>query len=63
MQLEQLVLQAGGVGVAIYALWTMRQLLSNHLSHNTKSIEKNTEVLGRLENAINKLSELIDRKL
>jgi hypothetical protein len=63
MEIQQLIFQSGAAGVGVYAIYVMQKIISNHLAHNTRAVEKNTEVLGILEKTINKLAELIERKL
>ena len=51
--LVQLVLQAGGVGIGLYAVYALYTLSSNHVDHNT-------QVLAELKDAINKLIEFLE---
>ena len=48
-QIVQLVLQAGGVGVGIYALYILHKLVGNHLKHNTEVLYKLVQAIERLE--------------
>ena len=55
----QIFIQGGAVGIAVYALYTMRQTLrdynqviANHLSHLDETMKNFTQVLGELKEAI-----------
>ena len=57
VDMVQLVIQAGGIGVAIYALSVLRdfsKLISNHLEHEIKSQKGLTVALTELKDAIMK---------
>jgi len=57
MDVVQLVVQAGGIGVAIYALFVIRdfaKLISNHLEHEIASQKGLTKALTELKDAIMK---------
>ena len=56
MPIEQLALNAGLAGVAIYTIYTLKKLVGNHINHNTRALQK-------LCDCVDKLASLIDKKL
>ena len=48
----QILVQAGGVGIAFFALWINWKLVSNHINHNTASQEKLAVVIKELSTMI-----------
>jgi len=48
MDLVQLTMQAGGIGVAIYAISILKTLVSNHLTHSTTALEELTQAIKDL---------------
>lgn len=53
----------GAIGLSAFLAYILYRIMSNHLVHLTSSIERNTETLNKLENAIVKLVELLEIKL
>ena len=51
-KLIQLVIQAGGVGVAVYAIFALSRIIGNHISHSTEALKDLTVVLGELKEII-----------
>lgn len=49
MDIVQLVLQAGGIGVGVYALFVLYKLVGNHINHNTEALNKLIRVIESLE--------------
>ena len=49
MDILQVVIQGGAVGVAAYTLYILKKLIGNHIDHNTKVLENLTSVLTRLD--------------
>lgn len=56
LDILQLFIQGGAVGITVYIIYTVRKLASNHLEHNTRA-------LSSLEKAITKLTTVVDNKL
>ena len=56
MDIIQLVLQFGGIGVGVYALYVLKTLVGNHIAHNS-------EALDRLSDTLSKLHQLIEDKI
>lgn len=61
MDIIQVVIQGGAVGLASFALYIIWKLSSNHISHNTEVVAKmsenialNTEVLRGLQDTLKK---------
>ena len=52
----QTIIQGGGVGVAVLAVVLLYKLSSNHIDHNTRALTK-------LEAAIDRLIDLLEKKL
>ena len=52
MDLVQLTIQAGAVGVAIYAIHTLKTLVGNHMNHNTEAFTALIKVIGELKQVI-----------
>ena len=51
------------IGAVIYVCWINYKTTGNHINHSTTAIDKNTEVLGQLENSITKLTTLLEERL
>lgn len=48
----KLVLQAGAVGLCVLLIWSNYKLSGNHIEHLTASVDKNTQVMSELRDAI-----------
>lgn len=55
----QFIVQAGGIGVAIYAIYALTKIISelkevigNHIDHSTSAITELTKVIAELREAI-----------
>ena len=48
----QIVIQAGAVGIAFFALYINWKLVSNHIAHNTKSQQELTVAIKELSTII-----------
>ena len=59
MDIVQIVIQAGGVGVAVYAIHALVVINTNHLKHSEEANRLFTEAIGKLTEAINLLREKI----
>ena len=62
----ELLIQGGGILVALYALWNMRKLtndqssiLKNHLKHHEDKDEEEIDSRNRLASAIQRLTDKI----
>ena len=49
MDLMQTAIQGGGIGVAIYAIYILNKIVSNHLAHNTKALSELSDVIKDLK--------------
>jgi len=49
INLIQIIIQGGSVGVAVFALYVLFKLVGNHIEHSTRAIKDLTVVLTRLE--------------
>ncbi len=49
MDILQVVIQGGAVGLAAYAMFVMNKITSNHISHSTEAITEFTKVMSRLD--------------
>ena len=49
-------IQFGGIGLGAFAMYLLWRMSANHIDHNTKALTK-------LEDAINRLIDLIEKKL
>ena len=56
MDIIQIVIQAGAVGIAVYTIYTLNKIVSNHLNHLTDAI-------NRLENTLLELQQFLKDKL
>jgi len=66
----QLAIQGGLAGVAGLALWILFKVVTNHQSHTDTIIERNTEASAKasvthevLAKSIERMSEIIEKKL
>jgi len=50
----QMIIQGGAVGIAAYLIFTMNQLITNHLGHNTRALQQLTIAIEKLISAIRK---------
>lgn len=52
MNIVQMIVEAGTIGVAVYVLYILHKLVGNHISHNT-------EVLVELKDVIRELKDVV----
>lgn len=52
MDIIQIVIQAGAVGIAVYVIYVLKTLISNHINHNTEALKDLTSVLSELKQVI-----------
>lgn len=57
----QYLIQGGAVGIAIFALWMLYKVITNHEKHFTDAITKNTEALTKLGDCINNIKEVLGK--
>ena len=55
MNIIDTIIQGGGVGMAVFAMYIVWKLSSNHINHNT-------EALTELKDVIRELSEVLKKK-
>ncbi|MCF7836025.1 MAG: hypothetical protein K9M15_02795 [Candidatus Marinimicrobia bacterium] len=63
MDIVQIVIQGGAVGLCAFIMYILWKLIGNHMNHNTEVLTKNTEVLTDLKDVITKLENTLDKKL
>jgi len=59
MDILQIAIQGGGIGIAGLSLYYIFKISSNHINHSNQAINKNTEMLTKLECAIQNNTEVI----
>lgn len=47
-----IIINGGAVGISVYALYTLRQIVGNHLEHSTKAMRDLTAAISELREAI-----------
>ena len=52
MDIVQIVVQTGSVGVAIYVLYILKGIVGKHISHNTQALSELTKVMAELKQII-----------
>jgi hypothetical protein len=70
MDVIQMVVQGGAVGVAVYITFVLQKVVTNHHAHTDAVIERNTEASAKasamheaLAKSIERMSEIIEKKL
>ena len=72
-----IITQSGAVGIAVYLIYVLRKIITNHYAHINGVIERNTEaiideakthqaqvdVLQKQSEVLTRLLDLIERKL
>ena len=54
--LVKTLIQGGLVSICLASLWVIYSLVSNHMVHNTETINLNTQAIIELKGAINTLN-------
>lgn len=49
MDVIQVIIQGGSVGVSVVTLWVLYKLIGNHIDHSTKAIKDLTIVLAKMD--------------
>jgi len=52
MDVIQIIIQAGAVGIAVYVLYVLKTLVGNHINHNTDALKDLTSTLSSLKQVI-----------
>ena len=52
MDIIQIIIQAGAVGIAAYAIYSLSHIIGNHISHNSDALKELSVVLGELKELI-----------
>jgi len=58
-----LLIQAGCAGIAIYCIYSLRKIVSNHINHNTEALTKLNSSIERQEQTTNGLQKAINELL
>lgn len=61
IEIIQIIIQGGAVGLAAFAMYIILQLVSKHIHTNTIVLTKNTEMLSGLKETIHELTILLRR--
>jgi len=63
------IIQAGGIGVAVFSIWVLWKIVNNHEKHfvgivreNNEALQKNALSHQHLTDAVNNLISLISQK-
>ncbi len=54
-----IILQAGGVGLALVAMWMLWNIVGNHMTENTDAWNNNTAALTEFKGSIENLNNTI----
>lgn len=52
LNIIQIVVQAGAVGVAVYAIYALSNIIGNHIDHSTEVQRELTAAISALKEAI-----------
>ena len=59
----QLIIQGGGVLIALYLAYTLRGIISNHINHNTSALNKLVAKLDKSEQREDLMIKLLEKLL
>ena len=57
------VAEVGTAGIAVFLAYILYKILSNHIDHSNKIIDRNTEAWSKQSGVLERLVELLEKHL